>query len=227
MGSFKKVVRIESIACRCLTREDPHRFIGMVPPWEGMTPPQGGEALEVEAKIPVLALAPVRERLQDLHAMLVTIVEERDLYYNHPARDFGSTDEALRLRYAGGEATLTYKGQKIADYSLKAREEIIVTIAPGERMEVLLSRLGFRYVRSVEKYREIYRFEHTTVSLDEVRGLGSFVEIEVLGGTDPEETIRHVQRALGIEGEHIPQSYLELLLAKNPSAPPGFPSPLR
>ena len=218
---------MESIPCRCFPREDPHRFIGMVLLWEDMIPSQGGDTVEIEAKIPVLALAPVRERLQDLHAMLVAIVEERDLYYNHPARDFGSTDEALRLRYAGGEATLTYKGQKKAEYSLKAREEIIVTITPGERMEALLSRLGFRYVRSVEKYREIYRLEHTTVSLDEVQGLGSFVEIEVLGGTDPEETIRHVQRALGIEGEHIPQSYLELLLAKNPSAPPEFPSPLR
>ncbi len=177
---------------------------------------RGEGTLEVEIKIRVPDLGTIRNRLRDLKAPQVAAVDERDLYYNHPVRDFGHTDEALRLRYSGGEATLTYKGPKKAEYSLKAREEIIVTLAPGERMEEILTRLGFQYVRMVRKQREIYRWEDTLVHLDEVEGLGSFVEIEALGSHSSEERIRRVQETLGIQGDHTPLSYLEMILVKNP-----------
>jgi adenylate cyclase, class 2 len=172
--------------------------------------------LEIEIKAQVPDLAPVRERILLAHEGTPVKVHERDIYYNAPDRDFGTTDEALRLRYAGGSCTLTYKGKKMSEYRLKAREELICVVDPGQITELILQRLGFSKVAEVEKWREYYSYRGATVSLDEVKGLGSFVEIEApesLGPENPEGFVRAIAKELGIEGEPILSSYLELLLA--------------
>jgi adenylate cyclase class 2 len=84
-------------------------------------------------------------------------------------------------------------------------------------MERILSRLGFIRVAEVEKWREYYSFRGATISLDEVKDLGSFVEIEAPGSPaqkNPEEFVREIAKELGVEGEPILLSYLELLLAR-------------
>ncbi len=81
-------------------------------------------------------------------------------------------------------------------------------------IELILSRLGFFPAAEVEKWREYYSYRGATVSLDEVKGLGSFVEIEAPGSPEydhPEEFIREIAEELGVEGEPILSSYLELL----------------
>lgn len=171
--------------------------------------------LEVEIKARVPDLVTIRERLLLHHAGTSARVHERDIYYNAPYRDFGTTDEALRLRYAGGTCTLTYKGKKMKEYRLKAREELNCGVESGEMMEMILSRLGFFRVAEVEKWREYYSYRGATVSLDEVKGLGSFIEIEAPGifeQKNPEEFVREIAKELGVEGEPILSSYLELLL---------------
>jgi adenylate cyclase class 2 len=173
--------------------------------------------LEVEIKVRVPNLVAVRERTLLGHTGTPVRVHERDIYYNAPDRDFGITDEALRLRFAGGSCTLTYKGKKLKGYRLKAREELNCGIESGEIMEMILSRLGFKRVAEVEKWREYYSYRGTTVSLDEVKGLGSFVEIEatgIPGQENPEEFVKAIAKELGVEGEPILSSYLELLLSK-------------
>jgi len=97
--------------------------------WNGM--------LEIEIKVRVPDLVPVRERILLGHEGTPVKVHERDIYYNAPHRDFGITDEALRLRYAGGSCTLTYKGKKKSEYRLKAREELICGVDPGEMTELI------------------------------------------------------------------------------------------
>ena len=171
--------------------------------------------LEVEIKARVPDLESIRERLLLLsHQGVSERVHERDIYYKSPHRDFRETDEALRLRYAGGSCTLTYKGKKKREFRLKAREELNCVVESGEMMELILSRLGFSPAAEVEKWREYYSYRGATVSLDEVKGLGSFVEIEAPGSPGhehPEEFVRKIAQELGVEGEPILLSYLELL----------------
>ncbi|MDD1705736.1 MAG: class IV adenylate cyclase [Methanoregulaceae archaeon] len=170
--------------------------------------------IEIKARVPDLDL--IRERILLSHAGTPVRVHEKDIYYNAPHRDFGTTDEALRLRYAGGTCILTYKGKKMQEYRLKAREELNCGVESGEMMELILRRLGFLRVAEVEKWREYYSYRGATVSLDEVKGLGSFVEIEAPGSPaaeNPEEFVRAIAKELGVEGEPILASYLELLLA--------------
>ncbi len=161
-------------------------------------------------------LDPVRERLAALGIAAARGITERDQYFNSPSRDFGVTDEALRIRSAGEEMTLTYKGPKLGLGGLKAREELIVPVGEGEILGEILLRLGFTRTAMVVKRREMYRVEGAWVALDEVEGLGPFVEIEApagMAGPEAVSLISRVREKLSIEGEETTLSYLELILA--------------
>jgi adenylate cyclase, class 2 len=170
--------------------------------------------LEIELKVRVETIDPVRERLRLLSAVHVTDTQEHDVYYNAPHRDFARTDEAVRVRYSQERSTLTYKGPKNKDFAVKAREELNTGIESGPVLEKILMRLGFTRVADVRKIREYYTLRGASVALDRVEGLGSFVEIEVIdegtGSTAP-DTIGQLAGELGITGEPILLSYLELL----------------
>ncbi|MCQ8893871.1 MAG: class IV adenylate cyclase [Methanolinea sp.] len=170
--------------------------------------------LEVELKARVADLSRVRQKLTSLHAEFEGRVLERDLYLDSPSRDFRVTDEALRLREADGRFTLTYKGQRRGDFALKAREELSCGLESGETMRKILLALGFSPVAEVVKSREYFRLPEATVTLDQVEGLGDFVEIEMRdpARTSPEDLIG-LARDLGVTGEPIHESYLELLEA--------------
>ncbi|WAC04129.1 MAG: class IV adenylate cyclase [Methanoregula sp.] len=173
--------------------------------------------LEIELKVRVDELGPVRERLHQLNAEPCGRVHEHDIYYNAPHRNFAITDEALRVRYSGGKAVMTYKGAKIKDLGLKAREELNTAVESGEVIGEILARLGFTGTAEVDKWRENYRYGNASISLDEVEHLGTFVEIEVIADTGTRaatERIDKIKRELGITGEAILASYLELLQSR-------------
>lgn len=176
--------------------------------------------LEVELKVKIPSLEPVREQLVRNHARSSGKVHEHDIYYNAPHRDFALTDEAVRVRYTDDHAVVTYKGPKIKKFGLKAREELNFAVESGEAFETMLDRLGFFRTRDVNKWREMFRLGDATVSLDTVEGLGTFAEIEVITENEnenPTDRIAKIAHEIGVEGEPILESYLELLLAKTPA----------
>jgi adenylate cyclase, class 2 len=174
--------------------------------------------LEVELKVKVPSLDPIREQLARKRARSAGKVHEHDIYYNAPHRDFGKTDEAVRVRYTDDHAVVTYKGPKIKKFGLKAREELNVAVESGTTFETILDRLGFTKTLEVDKWRETYKLGNATVSLDTVEGLGTFAEIEVITENEsenPTDRIEEIAKEIGVKGEPILDSYLELLLAKN------------
>jgi adenylate cyclase class 2 len=173
--------------------------------------------LEVELKVRCPSLDPVRSRLTGCNAQFCGKVHEHDIYYNAPHRDFGVTDEAVRVRYTDGHAMVTYKGPKIKSFGLKAREELNCAVESGEVFEAMLDRLGFKKTAEVNKWRENYKLSDASISLDNVDELGMFVEIEVMAADDdPGATskIEKIAKEIGAKGEPILASYLELLLSK-------------
>ena len=172
--------------------------------------------LEIELKVRVDSLDLLRQNLKDRDAEFLGQQHEHDIYYNAPHRDFGSTDEALRVRYTKDHAVITYKGKKSPELGLKAREELNTAVESGEVFEAILDRLGFTKTAEVNKWRENYRLENASFALDRVEGLGTFAEIEIMAednGADATGTIIKLAKEMGISGEPILASYLELLLA--------------
>jgi len=133
-----------------------------------------------------------------------------DIYLNHPCRDFKDTDEALRIRLTEGEVSLCYKGPRMPGKA-KMRVEIEVKIGDLEKMYRILRALGFYEVARVEKQREVYERGGVSIALDEVKGLGRFIEIE--GGS--EEAVLRVAEELGLRREDfVDATYLEMVLSK-------------
>ena len=171
--------------------------------------------LEVELKVRVPDLDPVRKRLLALHAESSMKAHEHDIYYNAPHRDFGKTDEAVRVRYTDNHAVVTYKGPKIKKFGLKAREELNFSVECGETFETMLDRLGFTKTLEVNKWRENFRLGAASIALDTVDELGTFAEIEILSENEnenPTGIIEQIAREIGADGEPILESYLELVL---------------
>ncbi|MBM4248305.1 MAG: class IV adenylate cyclase [Euryarchaeota archaeon] len=172
--------------------------------------------VEVEVKSRVGDLRALERRLRGMGGRLREEVVEIDTYYNHPSRDFASTDEALRVRVSRGEVSLTYKGPKL-DRTSKSREEIILGIDDAARAGALLARLGFRRVASVRKRRRAFGLGRFEICLDRVAGLGDFFEIEARVPRRGYGGVRDEALALLLElGGERPErrSYLELLLSK-------------
>ncbi|MGD9128114.1 MAG: class IV adenylate cyclase [Planctomycetia bacterium] len=179
---------------------------------------------EVEQKFVVADLDAVQQRLVELGVEYFRQRSEIDTYFNHPARDFAETDEAIRLRQVGGENRITYKGPKI-DKTTKTRHEIDLKLLEGEetfyQWAALLKVLGFEPVGQVQKEREKAWLDwegyHVEVSLDTVAELGTFVELEIIA---PENQVDAARDAIGSLAKTLGltknerRSYLGLLLGK-------------
>ncbi len=171
--------------------------------------------LEVEAK----AYLPEPERIitsiLELGGREIYFTVQRDTYYRHPGRDFAQTDEALRIREEEGRSFITYKGPKL-DAETKSREELEVPLVDPKDLGMLLLRLDFEPVAVVEKRRRAYMVGTLEVTVDEVKGLGYFLEVEAKNCDDLEEGKAKVLGLLDTLGlDHLERrSYLELLLER-------------
>ncbi|MFB0544890.1 MAG: class IV adenylate cyclase, partial [Asgard group archaeon] len=68
--------------------------------------------IEVEVKAKVDDLNKFKAALKAMGAQFIKKVEDVDLYFNAPHRDFMETDEAFRVRRRDDEIIVTYKGPK-------------------------------------------------------------------------------------------------------------------
>ena len=179
---------------------------------------------EVELKFPLADAEPIVQRLAALGARSAPPVQQTDVYFSHPSRDFAKTDEALRIRNVGESHLVTYKGP-VVDSQTKTRREIELSIGNQEscgKFAEILSLLGFRPVREVRKTRQPYhvawRGREFEAAVDLVVGLGSFVEVETLASEADRpaaaEAILAFAAELGLSAPER-QSYLCLLLEKS------------
>ena len=179
---------------------------------------------EVEQKYPVENFQQILVHLEEREIVIGDAVEQHDRYYSHPTRDFGATDEALRIRQVESQSWMTYKGPRV-DTSTKTRRELEVDLPSGEstadRYHQLLQLLGFQHVGDVIKSRRtaiIPRMDwEVSMALDEVVSLGCFVELEIMSRVDTlkdaEKVIDQIATELGLfPAERA--SYLELLVGE-------------
>ncbi len=164
-------------------------------------------------------------KLTSMGAKLLEELQEQDIYFSHPCRDFAETDEALRLRViAKGpaiNAVLTYKGPRIGSEG-KTREELNVEVSNPETLVNILEKLGFRKVAEIRKRRTVYTYENYTIALDHVERLGYFVEIETVTNSKElidrcvNDILNFAENNLGLTREKIEtKTYLELMLSES------------
>jgi adenylate cyclase class 2 len=188
------------------------------------------ESIEVEVKIPIENRKSVEEALHRIGAQKMNSETQVDVYFDHPARTFQETDEALRLRSRHPELEgdekdntiptpyeLTYKGPKLETRS-KSRVEHSVHISNIDSARSILESLGFKHVATISKRRVFYTVDSITVSVDDVENVGLFLELErmVTSRRDMNpalDMIFNLIKRLGLDSNNsIRTSYLELFL---------------
>lgn len=166
----------------------------------------------IEVEVKAKCDPEIANKILAMGAVLKRTEHHHDIYFNSPSRDFRRTDEALRIRIKEEGARLTYKGPKL-DTRTKSRLELTVELDDPLAMEKILAELGFRPSGEVRKQRTKYTLGEVTFALDDVEGLGSFLEIEASAEddwADQQERVLEILQRLG-HGESIRKSYLELL----------------
>jgi adenylate cyclase class 2 len=180
--------------------------------------------LEIEQKYRVADHAPIEAALAQLGATISEPSVQVDCYYAHPQRNFAQTDEAFRIRAVGAENYLTYKGPKL-DATTKSRVEHEVRFADGPdalaALGEILRNLSFTPASIVRKTRRTAELTRdgfaVQVALDDVRKLGTFVELEIAISDDAQAdaaktTLAQLAADLGLTDVER-RSYLELVLA--------------
>ncbi len=186
------------------------------------------DTFEVELKFPIPDADEMTLHLLARGARRGGVVEQSDLYFQHPARDFRQTHEALRLRKTNDGVRITYKGP-IIDTQTKTRREIELPVGRGtgdfDELRTLLTVLGFEPVRGVDKVRAVYELvwegRELELAVDSVEVLGTFLEIEALAQDHDREAARdailRLAENLGLKNPER-RSYLQLLTEQSPAA---------
>ncbi|MGP8323559.1 MAG: class IV adenylate cyclase [Methanosarcinaceae archaeon] len=173
--------------------------------------------IEVETKLKIDSIDHKEERIKELKGEYKGEKTEIDLYFDHPNMQILSGGCALRVRDADGVYRLTYKGPK-KDDETTSRDEIEIGIESASEMIKILDELGFYELCQVKKLRKTYHLEDLVITLDDVDGLGEFIEIEGKASNDEEfkdkkDEVFKLLKKFGLSSGEISQrSYLEMLL---------------
>ena len=169
--------------------------------------------IEVESKFKSPGNEKVERALAHLGAKKIASVDMEDVYFAHPSKDFGKSDEALRLRKIDGAAELTYKGPRMHSESAKAREEVTLKTDNPLTAQRIIERLGFKEFGIVRKRRISYILDKLRVDVDDVEGLGEYVELEVLTESPEraEQLVELARKELALDRLEK-RTYLEILI---------------
>jgi predicted adenylyl cyclase CyaB len=125
--------------------------------------------LEVKARCPDLAAA--RQAAHDLCG-LPAIEDQVDTYFHVPRG-------RLKLREINGRDAVLIAYERADEAAARLSHYRLVPVPDPELLKtVLASSLGIR--GCVRKHREIYLHHNVRIHLDEVAGLGSFLELEAV-----------------------------------------------
>jgi len=179
--------------------------------------------IEVEAKIAISEEEKLRilEKLRSMCPLeRIRESEEEDVFFANPNDPSFGMDKTLKLRRSNNGAKLIFKSRR-ATKGLKENLEVEVRIKEGDEGNLLhlLELLGFKESVVIRKKRLSFSVDGCTVNLDDVKGLGSFLEIEVLASEgnadDAYDKIVSLLSALGLSHKKlIFKGYAEMMVAQ-------------
>lgn len=135
--------------------------------------------IEIEVKAKCRNLAEIKKRLRKMGAKYQGRVHQIDTYYLfRPKKSARQRVPLLRIR----EDKPT--GQSFFEYHepvniFKAREHAIEIDNP-KLAKFILKKLGYQDEVIVDKIREKFSFQGLHIDLDQVKGLGQFIEVECM-----------------------------------------------
>ena len=146
--------------------------------------------IEVEVKLKIKDTISLEKNLLVQGYILKETLRETDTYFDGGINGIKKSGQALRVRRTVDSSTgkecskITFKGEKLDTVSM-ARLELETVVESGEAAERILCALGFYPVQPiVVKIRKILRNGDICACLDDVQGLGTFLELEIMAESE-------------------------------------------
>lgn len=182
--------------------------------------------IEVEVKLPIPDPEGVKNRILEAGFKEQRFIEERDTYFDNARGDIRANGEALRVRETKDcrtgkkRAQINYKGKKL-DTQTMTRRELETGVEDGAVCREILQAIGYSPAEpEVIKVRTMLQKDSVTACLDNVRGLGDFLELEILVEREEKKDaalgqIKDILNSLGYQvSDTVQTSYLSMLQRK-------------
>jgi len=166
--------------------------------------------LNIEIKAKCANTQAIREYLQAQKARFLGVDEQTDTYFN-------TINGRLKLREGNIENNLIYYERPNLPAPKSSQFQLVKVDNPKALKEALKNSLGVKMI--VKKRREIYYIGNVKFHIDEIHGLGNFIEIEagnVLADKSKEELqnqCEYYMKEFGIREEDLlSESYSDILI---------------
>lgn len=172
---------------------------------------------EIEVKIKIQDSRAAEEKLSRYGCVLSSPVMQEDVIFADPAvpfAEFKSNINILRIRNEGGRSIFTLKRPQANEFDAIERE---LEISDSEQMRDILEYLGYKEMVQVRKLRKKGTAGGYQVCLDDVEGLGIFLELEKIADENAEKVQNDMMEflaSLGLAGERITKGYDTMMYLK-------------
>lgn len=162
----------------------------------------------IEIKARAQNFADLKARAEKLSHAPVQVIPQTDIFFNTP-------QGRLKLRILDDHAQLIYYTRPDQDGPKRSDYHITRSTDPDNLKRVLELAYGIR--GTVKKTRFLYLVGQTRIHLDDVEGLGQFMELEVVmaegqSDADGQQIAEELMASLGVEsGDLIDGAYMDLL----------------
>ena len=173
--------------------------------------------MEIEVKIKTENLEGLKEELVKLGASFILPVEQVDEYYKLKGKEKETQRPGsfiLRIR----------EQEQIKRFTVKALTETTgawieheTGVEDPEELRKILELVGFTNVFTIKKTRTYGKLKNFEICLDDVEGLGKFVEFEIISD-NPEEgkaKIMEIVTKLGLSDDQIEHRGYAAIIAQN------------
>lgn len=160
------------------------------------------EDIEIEIQVKIENSKPLTEFLEK-NGKFKYESRQIDEYFTPIHRDFTCArpvKEWLRVRNSSGKYSLNYKNWHYeSDGRSTHADEYELSIENPEQIKKIFSAINFKNVTVVDKTRRIWDYKEWEISMDSIKDLGDFVEIEYKGkeeNVDPKKITSEMTKFL-------------------------------
>ena len=179
--------------------------------------------MEIEVKARLKDKNAVMRKLADLGCVFSKPKTQDDMVYAEKTgslETFLSNDVFLRIRIQDGSKvifTVKKPAQKSNEMLVKYEHEVVVDSA--EELKGALSLMGFSEVVRTKKMRQTAHYGDYEICIDEIEGLGAFIELEQMAAKEGAEEIQkrmfEFLLTLGVEKEDQVKKGYDILMIES------------
>ena len=147
-------------------------------------------------------------------------MEQEDVIYipeHEPSIPVNPGVNVLRIRTQGEKILFTLKRSDVHNHLSKLEKEL--EISSASTMKEIIELLGYKEISRVSKQRQACMWGEFEICIDEVKNLGSFMEIEKITNEEPEvvqKQMAEIVSSLGLNmKDQVFRGYDILMLEKN------------